>query len=112
LRYFGVPNISEPSQKRRKKMTDGDSKMLNKTKVALAAALILGTASAALAGDQGEDRGGFVLPGSMVGVNPVLHPRWFPGYAAHHGSTGESYGYVVSPKQTHRVSHEQTQDRQ
>jgi hypothetical protein len=90
--------------------------MLTKTKVVLAAALMLGTASAALAGDQTDERGGFVLPGSMDGVNPVFHPRWFPGYAAHQsnaaqpGNAGEAYGYVTSSKKTHRVTHEQTQD--
>jgi hypothetical protein len=47
--------------------------MLTKTKLALAAALVLGTASTALAG-------GYVLPGSMDGVNPAYHPRWFPEY--------------------------------
>jgi hypothetical protein len=46
--------------------------MLTKTKIVLAAALMLGTASAALAGS--------VMPGSMDGVNPVDHPRWFPEY--------------------------------
>ena len=47
--------------------------MLNKTKIALAAALVIGTASTALAE-------GYVLPGSMDGVNPAYHPRWFPNY--------------------------------
>ena len=90
--------------------------MLTKTKVVLAAALMLGTASAAMAGDQTDDRGGFVVPGSTVGVNPVFHPRWFPGYAAHQsnatqpGSAGESYGYVTSPKKTPRATREQAQD--
>ena len=46
--------------------------MLTKTKIVLAAALMLGTASAALAGS--------VMPGSMDGVNPAYHPRWFPEY--------------------------------
>jgi hypothetical protein len=46
--------------------------MLNKSKIALAAALVIGTASTALAG--------YVLPGSMDGVNPAYHPRWFPNY--------------------------------
>jgi hypothetical protein len=46
--------------------------MLTKTKIVLAAALMLGTASAALAGS--------VMPGSMDGVNPGYHPRWFPEY--------------------------------
>ena len=47
--------------------------MLNKTKIVLAAALVIGTASTSLAA-------GFVLPGSMDGVNPAYHPRWFPNY--------------------------------
>ena len=79
--------------------------MLNKTKIALAAALVIGTASTALAA-------GFVVPGSMDGVNPAYHPRWFPGYAAHQGNAGEAYGYAASPKQTHhRVSKARTRDR-
>jgi len=49
--------------------------MLTKMKLALAAALVLGTASTALAG-------GYVLPGSMDGVNPAYHPRWFPQYGS------------------------------
>ena len=88
--------------------------MLTKTKVVLAAALMLGTASAALAGDQNEERGGYVLPGNTDGVNPVYHPGWFPGYAARHatnGTAGEAYGFAPAPKPTHRVSHERTQDR-
>ena len=49
--------------------------MSTKMKLALAAVLVLGTASTALAG-------GYVLPGSMDGVNPVYHPRWFPQYGS------------------------------
>jgi hypothetical protein len=50
--------------------------MLNKTKVALAAALMLGTASTVMAADSGEnDKGGSVTPGSSVGVNPADHPN-------------------------------------
>jgi hypothetical protein len=52
--------------------------MWTKTKIAFVAALILGTTSAALAGDSGENNeGGFVMPGSMDGVNPVHHPGYF-----------------------------------
>src|SRR5450432_1794105 len=48
--------------------------MLNKTKIALAAALLLGTASAVLAADSGENnQGGAVMPGSTAGVNPADH---------------------------------------
>ena len=47
--------------------------MLTRTKIVLAAALMLGAVSAAQAS-------GFVMPGSMDGVNPAYHPRWFPNY--------------------------------
>jgi hypothetical protein len=90
------------------------SKMSTKTKAILAIALILGTASAALAGDQTDERGGYVLPGSTDGVNPAYHPGWFPGYAAQHGTAGNAgaaYGYVATPKKPHHVSHVQNQDR-
>jgi hypothetical protein len=54
------------------KGTKGDTTMLNKIKIALATALVIGTASTALAA-------GHVVPGSMDGVNPVYHPRgYFP----------------------------------
>jgi hypothetical protein len=57
----------------------GDSTMLTKTKIALATALILSSASATLAGDSDEnDQGGYVIPGSVDGVNPVFHPGYFP----------------------------------
>jgi hypothetical protein len=97
-----------------KKPTDGDFKMLTRTKLVLAAALVLGAGSLAQAAnenDGGNETGGFVVPGSTAGVNPVYHPRWFPGYAAHQGNAGQAYGYAASPKKTHRVTHEQTQDR-
>src|SRR5713226_5193363 len=55
------------------KATKRDTIMLSKTKIALAAALVIGTASTALAA-------GFVEPGSLDGVNPAYHPRWFPNY--------------------------------
>jgi hypothetical protein len=80
--------------------------MLTKTKIALAAALILGTASAALANDSDGERGGFVLPGSMDGVNPAYHPGIFGNAAA-----AKAYGFAVSPKQTHRAAHGRTNDR-
>jgi hypothetical protein len=73
--------------------------MLSKTKVALAAALILGTASAALAGsDRDTEDGGFVMPGSLVGVNPVYHPDIF-GNAA----TAKAYGFIQSADHTWHV---------
>jgi hypothetical protein len=90
------------------------SKMLTKTKVVLAAALILGAGSLAQAAnenDGGNETGGFVHPPSMDGVNPVYHPRWFPGYTADGGNAGQAYGYAASPKKTHGVTHEHTQGR-
>lgn len=85
--------------------------MLTKTKLVLAAALMLGTASVALAGDSGEnDWGGSVMPGSMSGVNPVFHPGWFPNYA-NGDNGGKAYGLAPAAKRTHRVSHERVQDR-
>jgi hypothetical protein len=81
--------------------------MLTKTTTAFAAALILGTASAALAGDSGENnQGGYVLPGSTDGVNPAYHPGIFGNAGA-----AKAYGFVVSPKQTHRAAHGRTNDR-
>jgi hypothetical protein len=66
--------------------------MLTKIKIAFIAALILGTASATLAGqDDWEDRGGFVMPCSLVGVNPVFHPRIFGNPAV-----AREYGFVKS----------------
>ena len=50
--------------------------MLTKIKLALAVVLALGAASSALA----RGAGGSVVPGSMDGVNPAYHPRWFPEY--------------------------------
>jgi hypothetical protein len=66
--------------------------MLIKTKIVFAAALIPGTASTTLAGqDDRNDRGGFVMPCSLVGVNPVYHPRIFGDPAV-----ARQYGFVKS----------------
>ncbi|HEV3371927.1 MAG TPA: hypothetical protein VG145_05220 [Xanthobacteraceae bacterium] len=83
--------------------------MLTKTKALLAAALVLGTASAALANDD-DERGGYVLPGSMDGVNPAYHPDLFPrGVAPRSNAAGQAYGFAPAPKHAHR--HVRTQDR-
>jgi hypothetical protein len=49
--------------------------MLTKTTAALAAALVVASASLALASDNnsGDYSGGFVVPGSSDGVNPAYH---------------------------------------
>jgi hypothetical protein len=74
------------------------------TVVALSAALalaILGNASIAHAGDQGEERGGFVIPGSTDGVNPVYHPEWF-GKKRNADRAGDAFGYAPVPGHKHK----------
>ena len=75
--------------------------MLTKTKIAFAATIILGTASAALAGgdnDDGAHAGGFVIRCSLDGVNPVYHPGIFGNPA-----TAKTYGFVQSADGTWHV---------
>ena len=73
--------------------------MLTKTKMALAAVLVLGAALPALAGtDNGSQSGGYVTPGSLDGVNPVYHPGIFGNPA-----TAAKYGFVQSPDGTWHV---------
>jgi hypothetical protein len=74
---------------------------------AVIALSIVGAVSAAQAGDQGEDRGGFVVPGSMVGVNPVYHPGWL-GKA---DNARNAYGYGALPIHKQRPVHERTRSR-
>jgi hypothetical protein len=73
--------------------------MSTKTTIVFAAALIFGTASAALAGgnnDGDSHMGGFVHPPSMDGVNPVYHPRWFPNLARAHRAADYAYAFYPS----------------
>jgi hypothetical protein len=74
------------------KFNSGETPMLTKTKIALATALLLSTVSATLATED-NDLGGFRIPGSMDGVNPVFHPS----IAGKVGRAGQAYGYVASP---------------
>jgi hypothetical protein len=69
--------------------------MLTKTTAALAAALIVGSASVALASsdNSGEYHGGFVVPGDPA-VNPAYHPGWFPNYPR----GGNAYGSAPTVK--------------
>jgi hypothetical protein len=76
---------------------------LPKTLVVLATTAvlsILGAASAA-ASDRGDprDRGGYVIPCSLVGVNPVYHPEVFDNPA----SARAIYGFVRSRDGTWQV---------
>ncbi len=70
--------------------------MSTQVKIALAAALFLGAASAALAKGR-PNPGGSVRPCSLDGVNPVHHPQVFGNAAA------RAYGFVQSPDHTWHV---------
>jgi hypothetical protein len=65
--------------------------MLTKTKCVLVAALVLGTASATLAGSSE-----YVVQGSGAEVNPVNHPR----SGSNHAGAKKSYAFV--PSVTHK----------
>ena len=70
--------------------------------LAIIAALgVLGIASAAAGGHEGDrrERGGYVVPCSLDGVNPVYYPEIFgnPAVAA------REYGFVQSPDGTWHV---------
>ena len=52
---------------------------------------VLGAASAYAAEHGRGDRGGFVVPGSLVGVNPVYHPDIFGNPVV-----ASEYGFVQS----------------
>ena len=79
--------------------------MLTKTKFALATALVLGTASAALANDQTDERGGYQvqtwqqIEQDRRDIQNQIQRQY------HTGNAGSAFGYVVSPKLTHRASH-------
>ena len=68
--------------------------MLTKTKIALVAAVILSTASAAWANDSGEN-----------------HQDNDRSVVSATAGAAKAYGFAVSPKPTHRASHKQTQER-
>jgi hypothetical protein len=83
------------------------------TLVALYAAValgIVGAASVAQANEPRDEYGGYVVPGSMAGVNPVYHPEWF-GRARAVGTAGSAYGFAPAAIQKHRPAHERTQSR-
>jgi hypothetical protein len=73
--------------------------MFSKTKIALAAALIFGSASAALAADSGENHQG--NDRSVSGIVARVNPGWL-GTSANAGS---AYGYAA-PIQMNRPGRE------
>jgi hypothetical protein len=75
---------------------------MTKTTAALAAALIVGSASLALASDNnsGDYSGGFVVPGSTDGVNPAYHRDLAP-----QPTGGKAFG--LAPKSQRPIVHQQ-----
>jgi hypothetical protein len=71
-----------------------------KTKIALAAALILGTASGALASQSGNDRG--FQPQTWQDIARDRQDIQNQIHQLYHTSPGDAYGYAPSH---HRVSH-------
>jgi hypothetical protein len=74
--------------------------MLTKTKIAFAAVALLSLAGASptLASDHEDQSGGFVMPGSMDGVNPAYHPDWFPSHANGSGYAGGRGAYASTKR--------------
>jgi hypothetical protein len=75
--------------------------MLTKTKIAFAAALILGSLGSAALADQSDVRGGSVVPGSLDGVNPAYHPGIFRNAdtAKAYGFVQTQHGWAVAPRE-------------
>jgi hypothetical protein len=81
-------------------MTSGKTLIALSTAIALG---LLGAASVAQASnenDGGNETGGYVLPGSMVGVNPVYHPEWFG--KVRNSRAGDFFGYAPVPSHKHK----------
>jgi hypothetical protein len=86
--------------------------MLNKTKVALAAALVLGSSSAVLASDTATDeRGGGPVQTWQDIERDAQDIQNQIKKEYHTGGAGGSYGSVSTSKPKHHASHEQTHDR-
>ena len=82
----------------------------NTTFITLSLAAVLGALGAASAvasehGDRGG-RGGYVLPGSLDGVNPAYHPEIFGNPAA-----ASAFGFVQSRDGTWHVQSNWRRDR-
>jgi hypothetical protein len=70
-------------------------RMLTKTKIALAAVVVLGFAGASAASDNspGDYQGRFVIPGSTDGVNPVYRSGWV-GKVRNSGRANNAFAYA------------------
>jgi hypothetical protein len=80
-------------------MTNGKTLIALSTAIALG---LLGAASVAQASnenDGGNETGGYVLPGSTVGVNPAFHPGWFGTVR----KADETFGYAPISSHKHKA---------
>jgi hypothetical protein len=79
------------------------------TKIALAAALVLGAASAALASNENDQSVSGAQAAREMNGNPL--PWWWNVPAQGAGSfaqAGNAYGYVASPTQQENLSHKKS----
>jgi hypothetical protein len=67
--------------------------------MAVALGALAGSAAQAASDNTGGDTGGYVLPGSLDGVNPVYHPGIF-----RNDSAAAAYGFAPSSVHKHAWS--------
>jgi hypothetical protein len=80
-------------------MTSGRTLIALSTAIALGLLDAASVAQASNENDGGNETGGYVLPGSMVGVNPAYHPEWFgKGRKA-----GDAFGYAPISGHKHKA---------
>jgi ABC-type sugar transport system substrate-binding protein len=77
---------------------------MRKTLLVLFSAAALGVVGAASVAQANDEYGGFVVPGSMDGVNPVFHPRWF-GPAARAKAANSYNAYDHAPQSIQHDRH-------
>ena len=77
-------------------MTNGKTLIALSTAIALG---LLGAVSVAQASNENDERGGYVLPGSTDGVNPVYHPELF----GNGRNTGDAFGYAPISSHKHKA---------
>ncbi len=79
---------------------------MTKIWIALSTAIVVGLLGASVAqasneNDGGNETGGYVVPGSTVGVNPAYHPGWFG--KMHTDRAGGAFGFAPLPSHTHKA---------
>jgi hypothetical protein len=80
-------------------MTGGKALIALPTSIALGLLGVTSLAQASNDNDGGNGTGGYVLPGSMDGVNPAYHPGWF----GKGRNTGDAFGYATISSHKHKA---------